>query len=266
MLHTQMARRKTSFEFIKSRVIRIVPIYWLITLFIVALFYVFPSLFRELLVTPIWALTSLFFTSSVFVGKVPIVHVGWTLEWEMLFYLIFSVALLIRTWSRLIIFVGLALAVVSFVTKNLIVFEFLLGIIAAYIYHKKSLFAERLVSVAIFLIGVLGLGLSLIGSIRSLELSRFFVWGVPSFFIVLGVLYSSQIKSAFLAYLGDASYSIYLVQILTIPAFYRFSTRIFIGINIDLLALACLAFSVSLGCVAYSAIERPMTVRLRKFV
>lgn len=262
MLHTQMGNRRSALDFIKSRLIRIVPTYWIITLFAISLFLIFPSAIRGMIVTPNWAFSSLFFTSSIFAEKSPIVHVGWTLEWEMLFYVIFAVALLIRSWSMVIISVGAVLLFVSFISGKLIVLEFLLGLFVAYIFHNRR-YSDRF-GFAVFAFGLSLLFLSLFPYVREQELDRFLIWGIPSFFIVLGAIYSMQVKGFLLTYLGDASYSIYLIQIITIPAFYKLSSKLLVGFNGDVLAIFCLIASVLSGCIFYSFIEKPITIYLRR--
>lgn len=86
---------------------------------------------------------------------------------------------------------------------------------------------------------------------------------MPSFFIVFGLLYCPQIKNRLFTYLGDASYSIYLVQMLTIPAFYKISSKLLSGWNGDVLALFCLISSVGFGCIIYSLIEKPITLKIK---
>lgn len=263
MLHSQVVKRKSPVEFFQSRVIRIVPIYWALTLFVVFLYFLFPSLFREILVTPILAISSLFFTSSVFAGKPPIIRAGWTLEWEMLFYLVFALSLFLKSWRLLGAFVTVTLTLVAIITRNLIVFEFLFGMLVAYFYHKKN-FSKK-IGVIFFIFGVILLTLSIMPTIHQFNFDRVFIWGISSFFIVLGVVFSNQIKNSFILYLGDASYSIYLVQMLSIPAFYKFSSKIMSSWNGDILALMCLIFSIVIGCSVYTLIENPITLRLKKF-
>jgi peptidoglycan/LPS O-acetylase OafA/YrhL len=72
-----------------------------------------------------------------------------------------------------------------------------------------------------------------------------------------------QIKSGLLSYLGAASYSIYLVQMLTIPAIFKFSSNLLVGWGGDILALVCLGLSVAFGCFVYSAFEKPVSVGLK---
>lgn len=262
MVHTQIIKRKSPFEFFKSRVIRIVPIYWVVTLFFLFLYLIFPSLFREILITPIRAISSLFFTSSVFAGKPPVILVGWTLEWEMLFYLVFALALFLKSWRLLGTFVIVTLTLFAMISKNWIVFEFIFGMLAAYFHHKK-IFPNKF-GALIFLFGTFLLALSLLPIVRNFYFDRIFIWGISSFFIVLGAVFSNQIKSSLLLHLGDASYSIYLVQMLTIPAFYKFSSKLLTNWNCDIIALSCLVISVVFGCIVYKHIENPITVRLKR--
>ena len=264
MLHTQMIKRKSPLEFVKGRLIRIVPIYWVLTLFVASLFYLFPLIFRTLDFTRLQLFSSLFFVSSVFVDNGPIIYVGWSLEWEVLFYLFFAIALFSKTWRSFGLVVALSLTLVAVFTKSSIVLEFLLGTVFAFLLHYKTI--SKKVGLIVFLVGFLLLALSLIPAVKSFEINRFFKWGIPSFFIVLGLVYSSQVSNSLLVYLGGASYSIYLVQMLSIPLFYKLSSKLLVGWSPGVLALACLVFSVSFGCFVYSFIEKPITVRLRSFV
>jgi peptidoglycan/LPS O-acetylase OafA/YrhL len=262
MLHIQMIQRRSPFDFFKNRILRIVPIYWLLTLFVIILYLFLPSIFKEMNLTPVWAISSLFFTSSVFTNQeTPVVYVGWTLEWEMLFYLMFSIGLFFNKLRLQVAFVVASLACVSFISGSYIVFEFLFGMLVAYA-HKKEILSKRQ-SLLVLFFGLFTLLLSLLPSVVSWELNRVLLWGIPSFFIVYGLVSCAQIRGRFFTYLGDASYSIYLVQVLTIPAFYKFSFKILGGWNGDFLALLCLFLSVTFGCLVYSLAEKPVTVRLK---
>lgn len=262
MLYIQMTQRRSPFDFFKNRILRIVPIYWLLTLFVIILYLFLPSIFREMNLTPVWAISSLFFTSSVFTNQHPVVYVGWTLEWEMLFYLIFSVSLFFDKLRLQVGFVVASLTCVSFLTENYIVLEFLLGMLVAYA-HKKATLSKRQ-GLLVFFFGLFALLLSLLPSVVSWGLNRVLLWGIPSYFIVYGLVSCAQIRGRFFTYLGDASYSIYLVQMLTIPAFYKFSSKILGGWNGDFLALLCLFSSVAFGCLVYSLAEKPITLKLKR--
>ena len=261
MLHTQFFQRRTPSQFLRNRIIRIVPIYWAITAFVFFLYSLFPYLFREMIVTPTWAFSSFFFTSSVFSDKHPIVYVGWTLEWEMFFYVMFACGLFFRSWRIQAGFVAIAIFFVSIISNNFIAIEFLFGMFLAYIH--KNFVISKLRGSAVFIFGISLLLVSISSKISELELNRVLVWGMPSFFIVFGLLYCPQIKTRLFTYLGDASYSIYLVQMLTIPAFYKISSKLLSGWNGDVLALFCLISSVGFGCIIYSLIEKPITLKIK---
>ena len=94
-------------NFYIKRFIRIVPIYWFYTLLKVAMVLLLPALAlrSELQIEHI--LSSLFFIPSMAPWGLmqPILPVGWTLNFEMLFYIIFGMAILINQNKLLITFI-----------------------------------------------------------------------------------------------------------------------------------------------------------------
>lgn len=264
MLHTQMERRRSISDFLLLRIIRIVPIYWIITSVVIILFLVLPQLFRQMAITPVWAISSFLFVSQLITSEQPVVLVGWTLEWEMLFYVIFAAVLIVNSWKVFVACVTALLVSIACLTKQFIIIEFIFGIMVAYCY-KYNRYSHK-TGIVLLILGSSLLLLSLSSVFQLADLNRVVIWGVPSFFIVLGAVYSRQMRHSLLSYLGDASYSIYLVQILSIPAFYKFSSIRLHGFNGDLLAIFCLCISVSLGCLLYSYVESPLVSNLRRFV
>lgn len=263
MLHTQMQKKRHTGAFLKSRILRIVPIYWLITLFVVAVYYAVPGIFRSMELSGTIILSSLLFSSLLVLGEPPIVYVGWTLEWEMLFYFVFGLSLFLRSWVHVFLVVSLVLAGVSLASGDFISLEFLFGMAVAYFYNKGFEIREK-TGVLIFVFGMLLLCASLSSELEVDPTNRVIIWGVPSFFIVFGLLFATQISNRFLVYLGDASYSIYLVQILTIPAFYKVSSIVLRPVNGDVLSILCLISSVAAGCLVFSMIEKPMTKKMKR--
>lgn len=92
IMHYTLTRRQYSArEFLLRRVLRIVPLYWFMTLAFIPILYIFPSTFASLFG---WDLSSLAL-SLLFIphpnpsglGKFPLLTVGWTLNFEMFFYL-----------------------------------------------------------------------------------------------------------------------------------------------------------------------------------
>jgi len=262
MLYTQLDNKRTVKDFLILRAIRIIPIYWLITFTIIIFYIVSPSVFRDLVITTEWALSSLGFMSNAIVGKSPIVDVGWTLELEMLFYIVFGLSLWFRSWMIKLSATFIALIVISFVVSNLLL-EFLAGLLIAILF--KCYGFNRFSKESLILGGLL-LSLSISEEVMALFESRVILWGLPSMFIVYGAVAAPQINSKLGKLLGDASYSIYLIQLVTISLFYKLIGVLGIELNNDFLALACLIATAIVGTVIHLFIEKPMTHLLRKRV
>ena len=261
ILHSQLQKKRSMLAFLKLRLIRIVPIYWFVTLVMVLAFSLLPSAsFNSNAPSTGWLIQSMFFLSSAISGKEPVLAVGWTLEWEMLFYLVFGSSLLFSHWSKSYFFIFLVLGFIAIMTSNLIIFEFLAGMLIAYIYNNFHLEQKH----GLFLAAVgFVLLLSSINQVVDPRLSRAIYWGVPSALVVLGVIYAKPYSQSLLKYLGDASYSIYLIHMLTVAAFYKASTSLSITANYDVLALLCLLSSIFCGALLYTLVEKPLTSYLR---
>jgi exopolysaccharide production protein ExoZ len=226
--------------FLWRRILRIVPLYWLLTTVKIILLLVRPRLSAH--PTPsVWNMVSsyLFIPSYGASGEIrPVIVVGWTLSFEMMFYVFFAIALA-RSRKRigeieqgwllgfLVPSVG-ALGLLGFLrTKNWpdwtafadpIVFEFLAGVGIAWLTLGGRL-AGRKTSVALVLLGLAGLIFFVPGN--ALFATRSLAWGIPASVIVLGVVslepVIGKILPRWLLLLGNASYSIYLVQTFILP-------------------------------------------------
>jgi exopolysaccharide production protein ExoZ len=138
-------------DFIRRRIARIVPLYWILTCVIVLRAIVAPNLFKNVVVTGPYFIKSLLFIpfANPAAGDTlkPILVPGWTLNYEMFFYAIFAL-LLLTSKHRLILYTGLV-----FVGLNLvrwiwepesfygqpIVFEFWLGMLIGRYYRLCTL-------------------------------------------------------------------------------------------------------------------------------
>ena len=87
---------------------------------------------------------------------------------------------------------------------------------------------------------------------------RFIIWGLPSALIVFGAANTKPISNRLFFYLGNGCYSIYLVKVLTIPAFYKTITYLDINLNNDLISFMCLIASVIFGCFFHSLVEKKL--------
>jgi peptidoglycan/LPS O-acetylase OafA/YrhL len=188
----------------------------------------------------------------------PILFVGWSLEYEALFYLLFALASLTVPLRRVPWLLAGALAVTVWLGwLEDMVLEFAAGMLIA----RLRIARDHLPGAgAIFALGVVGFVLPVLGTPVA---PRALYLGIPSGMIVLGAVFLPQVKSRFGEYLGAASYSIYLGQVFALPAAYRVVQGLVPGAGYDLKVLAMGAIAIALGCLLYSVIELPMTRWLR---
>ena len=141
-------------QFMTLRCIRIVPSYWLFTGVMAFLVLGFPFLFIEMQFSIGWLIDSLLFVSQALLHQPPLLIVGWTIEYEIVFYLIFGFSLLIgRSW-RQFLFVGLVLmGGVYLLGADLVVLEFLFGMAIAWFVQRNVI--PRFIAWAVGITGLI---------------------------------------------------------------------------------------------------------------
>ncbi|GAB2829532.1 acyltransferase [Ferruginibacter profundus] len=273
--------------FLKRRFIRVFPIYWLvITVFLllqIALPYFYKSHFDT-------SLTNILQTFLLLPGHEMLNGVSWSLTNEIFFYLLFTLALIIPNKKYLFfLFAGYFILLVVFAVPgislgnniylNMLVYpmniEFLLGILVVIIVQKIS----AKIIYPFLAIGVLYFTGSAILSYNGASatepgpggaLNRVILYGVPSFFIILSLVKMEltktvKLKSIFLS-LGDASYSIYLIHLPIVAAYFKLIAKLNIQSNMLLFFLTLLLFIAVclLGIVVYNKIEKPVINKLNR--
>ena len=114
--------------------------------------------------------------------------------------------------------------------------------------------------------------LLMIASANELEIDRMNTFGVLAALLIIGSasidLNDSPKVPKILTYLGDASYSIFLVHSPIVSAITKVLQKANLGKYYDgFFAPALVALiTVFAGCIFYSLIEKPLTVYLRKNV
>lgn len=202
MVYIQDRKRRTALSFLFNRIVRITPIYWFLTTVLLVIYIILPSAFRELTLDVVRILSSFMFSSGFLGYGEPILYVGWTLEYEMLFYVLFSVGIIFdnKVLSFLTPIILLFLLILLNVT-GLIVLDFVLGMFCAKIYLSKKYNYLGFFSLFIGTITILA------SIFYEFNLDyRFIFYGIPAFFIVFGLITIQQTKNKLLVYLGDASY------------------------------------------------------------
>jgi peptidoglycan/LPS O-acetylase OafA/YrhL len=264
-------------DFLIRRVLRIYPLWILVTLFALALNHVAPSALHLENNSPLDAVWSLLLIPH---GVDPIVVVGWSLQFEMYFYLVFSAALLLVR-DRLKLAIGLWIAVTLALQiagalggvwwlrffGDPLAFEFMAGIgIGVLVMNRRYIRPE------IFLaIGIVGAVVAIAYSARfsgfpTLPLAWFRVTCVGTFMaaIVYGAVAlearDGRIAPRWLVSLGDASYSMYLwhgyLLGALVIAFERLHPN---GTLADLTFIAVAYIVVAAGSIAiYRLVEKPI--------
>jgi peptidoglycan/LPS O-acetylase OafA/YrhL len=264
-------------EFVRRRVVRIVPLYWIATTLKIAMLMAVPAVALHAQLDPVHVIGSyLFLPVREAEGMVrPLVSVGWTLTFEMFFYAWFAFAMMLRLPPLkllapvFLVFAGVGLfigdthslpAAVSFYL-NPMVLEFVAGMWLA----ERRLRGATLGKGVSLLLVVLGFASILIWDSES-RVGRLLFVEVPAMMIVAGVVFlepvlRDRIPKALIS-LGDASYSLYLFHTFSVPA---------IGIVMRKLGwLSPLAatvissvVSIAICWVIHRWIERPITERLK---
>jgi len=224
--------------FLSRRLIRIVPLYWLLTLAIAGLLAARPELFRTTVVTREYLIKSLMFVPYQNPGHngdvMPILVPGWSLNMEMMFYLVFGLLLFARgKWllpGATLIFgiiaaTGIAFgnslpAVARFLT-DLRVLEFLFGMYIGWLYLNTDMRHARSMLLLVFAVALLVLlwqpikpaGSTLAMLLNSVLCCTLIVYSVVAWEKNRGLPRLSGPLA-----LGDASYSLYLGHLFALGA------------------------------------------------
>lgn len=269
---TTQGKSPGTWTFYKRRIVRIVPLYWVLTTVALAVFLVAPHLLQSLSFGVGHTLASyLFFMLPGPDGSIaPVLSWGWTLNYEMLFYVIFGLVLVLPTRWRFIVtavllaalcvanlFVSADSVILRGYTSNIIL-EFLFGM-ALGAWFSKPQAAQNETRRRSVMPGSATLGWVLfvggfvaivVLSFYTTDATRPFNRGLPAMAIVAGALmlerYGSLPKMNILHRLGDASYSIYLSHSFVLSAV----SQIWRKLHLDILPGGWIGFCVVSGVAA----------------
>jgi exopolysaccharide production protein ExoZ len=270
-------RARTALAFGLQRFLRVVPLYWLFSLPFIAI-----AVAGHGFTPAHFARTFLFWQGVDPLGELPVLGVGWTLCFEIWFYVMIASALAAGrlTWifwigvsiASLALCIGTQRAIFSFLGNPLFL-EFGLGALVA-VLPRTAGPAVGGASVGMGLAALAlwtGLGLNdMYNSHRDflpvVAGIRVALAGLPAALIVWGAIQCESWLSGglvrFGGYLGDASYSIYLTHLIVL---YVLQQNLHSALAWA--ALALIAGFVLCGCVgvaAYELIERPLMRLSRK--
>jgi exopolysaccharide production protein ExoZ len=261
MVTSTHGRGMTFARFMTARIERIVPLYWIATAW-AGLAMIgrghWPTL-RD------WVLSLLFVphTSGLrtTLSTVPILGPGWTLSYEMFFYLLFGATLFLKPKRQAVVltalFAGLfalhpfASGATASTFTGPLLFEFLAGSFIGW-WSLRPRPILPLAWAAALLVAGIGFGAAV--HIFAPGTQRVIAFGIPAVAIVIAAVASEHKIGARpvkpLVFLGDASYAIYLFHVLLWPL-----APLVAGSH----AVVGLAVTIAGCCLIHVAIEKPLT-------
>ncbi len=259
--------------FLRDRIERIAPLYWIATgvMVVGALTGLFPNLRLS-----VWyVLSSLFFISSrsPSTGDIwPVLVQGWTLNYEMFFYVLFAATLFLPERRR---FTALAALFLTLTVAGLVMrpeapvlktwtdpllLEFLIGMAIGKAWLKGAIPspAAGIALVAVAIAGFAFVGTTYIGFTP-------FILGPLAAALVLGVLtFENRAAVARLplaSYLGDSSYSTYLWHTMAISVVAK------VGLELALPTaqtfMAAIVSGVAIGAIVHEILEKPIAAVMK---
>ncbi|MGZ5810565.1 MAG: acyltransferase family protein, partial [Xanthobacteraceae bacterium] len=259
--------------FLRRRIERIVPLYFFVIFALTLLAITLPATFG----TPHWFTPRHILKSLAFIsftdGEMPVVYLGWSLEYEMYFYL--AVALLIafsrNVWRDIVVMfsaltiagqipgIASALGHYAFFVDPLIL-EFVFGVLVG------SAFIHRRIDWPM----LLAAGAAIATLLVTDPSSRAIVYGLPSAALVAAAAWISRVRpdaswaERALARLGDASYSIYLAQVNTVSLAANYVADVMPEIAPLALVAVVTCLVVTLGLLLNITVERPLLTLSRR--
>lgn len=274
--HNRDASRNRPAGFLASRIVRIYPLYWLVSAALLAVWLLRPDMvFSSAAGDPNIVKSFALWPDT----REPLLAVGWTLIHEMYFYVVFAVFLLFaRRWLPLLLLIW-ALIISAASIYNLrasspelrlifspLTLEFILGAFAALAFTQSpkpqwqlALTLGLLFLGGAFLAGALGL--------HTLDFEnqpvRVVLFAVPAALLAYGFAGFGAAKTAFAKFgekLGDWSYALYLSHVLSLSLIGRIWGRFAREGIVDniVMILVMSGFAIGVAAVLHHVFERPV--------
>jgi exopolysaccharide production protein ExoZ len=272
----------TPMQFLQRRLVRIVPLYWLLTAGTVVLLALAPSLLQSGKFELAHIVKSFLFIAAehpVTHRMEPVLVPGWTLNLEMFFYVVFALCLALpaqfRTGMTILVLVAITAcrgffpgqdSLGAFYTSGMIL-EFVYGIALGVAYTRWTTVPRISPMVLAGLVCVCVVSAVIL---LASDLPREIRYGVPSLMLVAGGLAAERcgrmVHNRLLHTIGDASYSLYLTHGIVLSmigqawrkvgaASLPFSHLLFTVVAVVIVTI------IAIG--VYRWIERPMGLMLR---
>lgn len=259
----------TPARFLANRVRRVVPLYWFFTLAMAAILLLAPGLFRNTAFDLPTLLTSLAFwphASASHPGELwPLVAPGWSLNYEMYFYVLFAASLFAPARWRVAGVIAAIAGVYALAHalpgdapllvfhREAVVFEFALGMGLA-VAWRRGFGVSPAVGAALLVAGFAWL-------VFAPPMTHFLKLSLPSLLVLVGTLAVRAPAVRWATLLGDSSYALYLSHIFVLGAADKLILPSVVAVLGDgaasawtFVALACLACTL-VGIVVHLTID-----------
>ena len=274
-------------HFLLRRVIRVVPFYWAATIAVFVLALLAPDLLRS--TKPSFgnlAKSLLFIPYQKESGLIqPMVFLGWTLNYEMYFYVLTALGLKIwPKWATVIAVATMSLiqlcikasgcqSPVCIFYSASIIYEFAFGVL---IFHAITRLPKPALPRNTWLWGLLSLG-ALVGGIVAERLmpdlnGRFVFLGLPAMVLVIGAIFlegsAISLRLSRWEVFGDSSYMLYLTHPYVLDALRLCFAKIGITApNAHLApASAIVVLAVCIAILLHRCVELPVIKILKRIV
>lgn len=268
--------------FISRRIRRVVPIYWFVTLLVALTVLIAPAVFKRTVFDLQHLAASLFFIPMYDPGSTdisPMFRLGWTLNFEMFFYvafmLTFALGLVSRAVALTLFFLACVLIGQTFTFEAAVprfytqvdTLGFVAGVWLGVLNMKGWLRADGRAIAALFAASTAILAYILFhyAAIRNVTATQLWLVAACTAHIALMLMlidFKAWRVPRPLLYIGDASYSIYLFHMFAIGAV----TAVILRLPKDMLVPMVFVSAVSgciAGLVAYRFIEQPLNRLMR---
>lgn len=283
---TSGPRSQTPQGFLRNRLTRIAPLYWAVTLAVFALALAAPRLLQSTTADPLQLLESLAFIPYARAdGEMhPVVFVGWTLNYEMAFYLIFAIGLMLPgRLAGLVLSISILVAfaacgqiahptgVLGFYCAPMIL-EFGAGMVLGALFVRGLLPRTRAWGLSAVGLGVAALAVMLAGPWLWPQFDRAVMFGVPAVVIVGAGLVAERgglaLGQGWIQSLGAASYSVYLTHFFCTQVVTKAAERLVAFGPLMMWALVPVAFVLVaiVGVFVHRRMELPLTELARKVI
>lgn len=291
--HDDLEPKYTPLAFMKKRVVRIWPLFFIATTSVLTLSFIvssgiisnptvdFAYLFNSSNLDASWYFKSLLFASF---DKHLMMTISWTLQYEFIFYSLLAllIAFKLKKLESIETFVVIFLVAGSTIISsgymdnaisktifNPIMVEFILGM---YLYRIVSAGIKLNVFTSVIILILFIPAFILLNSPYMPFGSDFFrliLWGGPSFLLVWAALSLEGYipKNKIFLLFGDASYSLYLSHGITAPLFILCWQKLELqhSVNMYIYIFIYCIFCQCCGVLCYKYVESPITEKLKKW-